>query len=121
MPYEFRYNRQTRCLTARVFGHADGQMLQQMQPELNANISRHHCTKVLSDLREANVELSFWQAYEIPQRYAAAGGKPWFRRAIIVNERTPQFGFLETVCQNRGQSVRVFTDPDAARAWLAEA
>ena len=39
--------------------------------------------------------------------------------ALVVPAATRDFLFLETVALNRGHNTRIFTDPEAARAWLA--
>ena len=90
-----------------------------MAREVAALAKQQGCTRLLNDLREATIPSSASAIYSMPRITDEAGVPPGLRRALVVSAATRDFLFLETVSLNRGHNIRIFTDPEAARAWLA--
>ena len=78
--------------------------------------------RILSDFREASLELSTLQIYTLPDTLSAckADSPPWlhkYRHAILAID-SDDFHFMETVLNNRSQTVKLFETPTDAENWL---
>jgi hypothetical protein len=78
--------------------------------------------RILSDFREATLELSTLQIYSLPDTLSACkpDSSPWlhrYRHAIlaIVND---DFRFMETMLNNRSQIAELFETLNDAEQWL---
>ncbi len=78
----------------------------------------HQCTHVLTDERKLDYNLSTIDTYELAKYYAGAVSS-LVKIAIVCSPDNFVDGkFWETVGQNRGLTVRVFTDVEQAHRWL---
>ena len=68
-------------------------------------IERYTCSFILNDMRHARITRDTFDIYNMPKSASQAGIGPQYKRALIVNERTSDFHFLETVFVNRGHIV----------------
>lgn len=80
---------------------------------------------VLVDCRAARMQLSTMDIYDLPGCLAGLARQHGldigtFKRALLVDSRSPDFEFVENVAVNRGQLVHLFVDEAAARSWLAD-
>lgn len=80
----------------------------------------YSCKKLLFDHRKANVIAETMEGYDRPSVYAGIGLHRLTKLATLVREVDDNLKFYETVCVNRGWSMKVFDDYDAAVAWLME-
>jgi hypothetical protein len=78
--------------------------------------------RILSDFREATLELSTLQIYSLPDKLSACkpGSPPWlhkYRHALlaIVDD---DFRFMETMFNNRAQVAELFEQLPDAETWL---
>jgi hypothetical protein len=82
--------------------------------------SRAGVRRILCDERDLEYRLGTLDTYDLAA-FIAAQVPDVDRTAIVCNPRfLADARFWEDTAVNRGLSVRVFTDPDAARRWLAE-
>jgi hypothetical protein len=80
----------------------------------------HHCNRLLFDHRETNVIARVMGSYDRPVKYQEFGLDHSARLAILLREASDDMKFYETVCNNRGWQAQLFTDYDAAIAWLTK-
>ena len=118
MPYEIKYDADTECLICHMFEEFHASELPEFASEVVALLDKHSCVRILSDLREVDLRLSTIDLYNIPKLVAEAGVKHNVKRAIVFSKDAEDYKFLETVSDNRGQFVRVFTDFDEAQTWI---
>jgi hypothetical protein len=83
------------------------------------------CYLCLSDYRQATVEMSITEIFDLPRiladiviSFGLYAGK--FRRALVIEQGLTDFRFFETVTINFGQHIRLFHDIDEAKKWLFE-
>jgi hypothetical protein len=114
---QFSYNKDDNIVILRVAGDMGIGELGQVALDTLEYAQQQDCFRVLGDMRRCNVTVSIIQLYQY-----RTNTKPdelqRLRRALVFSELTPEARFFEDVSVNRGQPVRVFTDMDAARAWL---
>jgi len=87
-------------------------------------VKEQNCFFILNDLREATVELSTMEIYELPKMildtFASSRLSVYrLKRAFVAAKEWADSKFFETVTLNRGQSVKFFVDIDEARKWLS--
>lgn len=101
-------------------GELTVQQLNQMAKEAIEAGNLHNSTSFLADHRNAVVALNTVEIFERPQAWDKLNFPRASRIAQVAPEsRLKDFNFLENVSLNRGYRVRVFTDIDAAKKWLA--
>lgn len=77
----------------------------------------------LSDLSEADSELSAVDICVIPDQWTELKANPANKVAVVVPGHGKMWRdgqFYEDVCVNRGWNVKVFANRDDALAWLGE-
>lgn len=79
---------------------------------------KHGCNRLLNDLRRARITNLASSIYEMPKIVRDVGLPSTCRRALVVGDNLKDYYFLETVCLNRAQQMKVFTDFDHALKWL---
>ena len=80
--------------------------------------ARHQTDLLLVDLREAKVEASTTDIFELPSHLAGVGLTRRHQVALAVAQDKRDYDFLELVSANRGYSIKVFEDLDKAKSWL---
>jgi hypothetical protein len=62
-----------------------------------------------------------FEIYDRPRSFVKLGVPFKIRMAEVVRrEHREHFGFLETVCRNRGFVFQLFNDRESALAWLGQ-
>lgn len=87
------------------------------QPLIDA-CSTHKCKKVLVDARDLTVNFDTFQTYDAGKN-AAILSHLSLRVALLAREDMID-PFFENVVSNRGGKIGLFTDKQAALAWLEE-
>ena len=120
MPYTIDYNQEDDCIMVKVVGELDLSMLGRMAGDVAKIVQKQGCRRILNDMRDAKPIKSTIDIYDMPEMARKSGVKQVCKRALVVLEATDDFHFLETVFINQGHQVKMFTDLDAAKAWLYE-
>lgn len=121
MPYTITYDSRRNCIVTEIDGALDVPVAKEIAAEVIRAISTSDCRRVLVDLRESELALSVTELYHASRIAAAAGVPESIKRAVVVPENGPfTYDFFETVLQNLGKGVRVFTGLDEANRWLVE-
>lgn len=82
---------------------------------------KNDCSLFLSDLSQANFELSIAEVFDLPKTQSEAGMPRTARIAQLVPQSTlgKELGeFYETISYNRGWTVCVFEEREKALGWL---
>ncbi len=120
MNHEFRYDEAQDIIMGRLHGKLDAVVAKEVATDLARLVGEHGCRRLLMDLRGAQVTSSTLEIYTIPRVVKEAGVSGSIKRAVVVAEITQDFEFLETASVNMGSQVKLFTDPEAALAWLKD-
>jgi len=112
------YDEECDCLIGSFVGTLDQETLKEYAKEVAKTASKHDFRHFLNDLREAEVDFSSIEIINIPGIFHAAGLDISRRRAIIVPNNLEDYRFFETVANNRGFNVKLFTDLNEAMNWL---
>ena len=127
MAYKVVYDPDEDCVFGSITGDVDLEMVQRYAREIIKQLSAHNCLRFLNDMREASLQMSTVDLYDLPAWIEEAGVDPSCRRALLVSRDFNDYEFYETVSRNHGHIVAVFTDAsktgifhDTAKAceWL---
>ena len=118
MECDVRYDAETETIVLKVTGDVEVEAVKQAAPAVTALIREHRCRRMLTDMRGAAFRLDTFQIYRMPETMAQAGIGS-LRRAMVFSRDLEDAKFYETVTANRAQFMKVFTDMDEARRWLA--
>ncbi|MDD2467897.1 MAG: hypothetical protein PHI97_28290 [Desulfobulbus sp.] len=120
MGYELKYDPERDIILGRVTGTLNSEIVKQMATEVQQMIHETKCLKVLNDLRCHHKLSSVFDIYEMPKMVTGAKIPKSCKRALVVNEITDNFQFMEDTQVNAGHMVKLFTDPKSALEWLMQ-
>jgi hypothetical protein len=125
MPCSVAFDPIDKLLIVRFEGSISLPMIASVASEVARIAAEKDVFFVLTDARQAVMDLSTIQIYELPgaisEVLTAEGSMSHrFRRALVVSERMKDFDFFETVSRNRGHDVMLFRDEEEARKWLLQ-
>jgi len=116
------YDRDTDCILTSVTGPLDKEVALALFTEIGRVAMESQCMRVLSDLREAKIDASTSDIYQMAQSLGNTQITKAFKRAIVVSRDEEDYAFWETVCFNQGfQNVKILRDYDEAQQWIAPA
>ena len=123
MPYKITHNADNNVLECFMTGTIHGKEALEMVDQIVAQATDLKCMKILTDSREAEVELSVLDFYKIAMQVTTHAKQMHFslaaiRRAHVGRKSVGNLQFFETVSVNRGQNVRVFYSLEEAREWI---
>ncbi len=119
MEFNVTYNKEYNYLIAEVMGDMVNESLMGFGEEMMKMAKTHDCSRVLSDLRKANIKLSVLKLHEIPNTLNKKGFLNIIsKRAVLIKEMTSDMKFYETTSVNQFSRIKVFTDYDEALTWL---
>ena len=125
MPYSVEYDPQFDIINIKAEGPVTVTMVLDMANDAARIAKEQGCFRILSDFREASIQLSMLETFNLPKMLAevmSTSGLPVqkFRRALLPPAQWPLSLFFETVSKNRVQNVTLFRDIETARQWLLE-
>ena len=125
MSHTVAYNSEAHLIETRVQGILTMEEAKEIISEIIQAGKSSNCYLCLSDYREAELDLSVIELYNVPRiiaRESAAQGllANKFKRAIVVKRDLKDFYFFETVTLNSGQNAKLFEDIDEAKKWLSD-
>lgn len=87
----------------------------------NRFLSVANVKRLLTDVRNATNELSVSQNYKYAYKdMEDLNLRRDIRSAILTSKGDRSHDFIETVAQNAGYNVRIFSDEETAISWLSE-
>lgn len=105
-------------VTVAVQGRLTSEVGDEMMRRAAAALREFGALRMLHDLRRARLAETTLQLIRRP-RFATELAIPKdTRTALLCTVRTPDLEFLESIAENSGRTVRVFTDGALAFAWL---
>jgi hypothetical protein len=81
--------------------------------------AKHSCYRFLVDFSKAVMRVGFVDLYDRPRLYEESGMPKTARIAIVLPPEAEDRDFIETVTGNRGFTVKVFSELEPGRKWLA--
>ncbi len=121
MSWSHEYLPESHILVVNVVGVVNRSAWENQLRSSLEEAQKRSCYRFLVDYRQARVRLGFLDLYERPAHYEVVGMPHSARIALLFGPQEMESAFIETVAANRGYEVRVFEDPETARAWLQEA
>ncbi|MBN1913856.1 MAG: hypothetical protein JW788_05580 [Candidatus Omnitrophica bacterium] len=101
-------------------GKLDHEVVKEFAKEIARVVSEHDCKRFLNDNSKVELDLSVIEIYELPGFLDTAGMDRSWKRALIVPGLSKDYIFFETVANNYGYTVKLFTDKESAISWLKE-
>jgi len=117
LPYKITHDADTDCVRTLIEGELDMDLVRKIANDLRDVAFHNGCKYYLSDIRQADVKLNLWEIYELPELTASVL-PPSFRAALIVRSESDLSRFYQNASRNYDQSIKVFTDIQAAERWL---
>ncbi|MBT8398520.1 MAG: hypothetical protein HKO65_08670 [Gemmatimonadetes bacterium] len=118
MPFQAAYDESHGVLVFRFEGVAGAEDVEPFIQEALRLAGEHQCRRSLSDFRGAKLGLSTSEVFKLTERLQASGIDETWKRAILIDSQTSNYGFHERVAREGGHTVRVFTNHDDALNWL---
>ncbi len=123
MPHTISYNPALGILEVKVYGDYFLAEATQLLLETAAMIQEHHCSKILTDLQDAKVNISTLEQYNAPELFQKVFEESDIdvrkvKRAVVAANVSQDYRFAENVVVNRGQKMRIFQDIEEAKRWL---
>lgn len=125
MSHTIIYNSESQAVEVKIQGKLSSHEVKGIVSELFQIAKVNNCYLILNDSREAILNLSTMDIYELPKiisDIAASMGLKihHFQRAAVVVRDYDEFKFFENVTFNQGQNLKLFQDIDEAKKWLSE-
>lgn len=118
MSYSVIYDDINDYIIVSVVGKLNHSLLENIAKDAAAEIKKHNCDRILTDLRFAKLSASPTNVYKMPKIAKEAGIHVNIKRALLVRVNDKEFDFLETVFINQGNLVRMFDNLNDAKKWL---
>jgi hypothetical protein len=120
MKMHVTFDDKVNCVVGRFEGDMTLDTAKKYLMEVTEVAKKHPCQRFLNDLREAKIDLSIFDLYELPGMIVTEGFDIRWRRAILLAPTADldKMDFFDLVASNRGLIVRLFTDYDKAIEWL---
>jgi hypothetical protein len=120
MPFEIKYDEDKKYIRATFTGKIDMQLTREYIAALLPVLEETGCQRLLSDSREAQLQLSALDIMQFPKLAEASPLTAHCKRAVLPPPGTSGFNMYETMSEIKGQKLRVFSDPEEAMKWLLE-
>lgn len=127
MPFQVSYDPQRECVFAHLEGEVDRRTYVIFGEQVVHEATSHSSLRILADLRDARLQMTAFEIYDIPSVLERAGIDRLCRRAILISRDFEDWAFYATASRNRGHLVEIFSDADpadrfrgitAAESWL---
>ena len=125
MPHQTTFNPELQIIETKYSGNISIEELKSLTIEIAKLATENNCFLTLGDFREAFLQLSTVDIYELPQTLSDALKSSGlmiykFKRALVVAKSAKDFLFFQTVAANQGQTTKVFYDVEEAKEWLTK-
>ena len=113
------YNPDCGCVAGAFEGLLNSETVKEYIQEITKVAIKHNCKRMISDLRRASIDASITDLYFVPKLVVNDKFNLSWKRAIVLKiEDLDKMSFYELASRNRGISLKVFTEMDAAMEWL---
>lgn len=120
MEFNISYNEEDQIVVVKTHGDADAKSSSEMVQNIMMAMKEHRSLRCLLDHTEIHfVTGKTIEVFNRPDVIKNTGMPLNVRLAAVIPESYREhFDFLETVCNNRGISYRVFANGKSATNWL---
>lgn len=118
MPFEIHYDADAQCVMVRFTGKLTMPLVQEYIATLIPLLEEHDCHRVLSDSREAELQLSALDIMQFPKMADASPLTARCKRAVLAAPGTSGYDMYETLSKMQGHKVQLFSSPADAMDWL---
>ena len=125
MSHTVEYDPEEKIVIATFMGDTNLRDLQECLANIIRVAKRENCAYILSDLREANLQVSVMQTYHLPDTVHEAISEEGIslqrlKRAFVGAKDQDILQFYETVSVNHGEYTKLFHDLEEAKSWLKQ-
>ena len=120
MKYEIESDQDHELIRITVRGELTVESVTELTTAVGAEAAELGFIRFLFDVREATANTDTVDAFFLAANPEKRGLLRGHKRALVYSGDDEIFRFFETVSQNRGYLVEIFTDIDKALAWLIE-
>ena len=121
MSFAVKYNPEFRIIESVLADNVTKKDLLMHEAQCIALAKETNPTGILTDATQATLKVSMAALFDLPEFYAVQGLRRSVRIAILPPTSDAEnrlVDFYETVCLNRGWTVRTFTERQEALDWL---
>ena len=120
MPYHVTYVSDAGFVLGTLTGEMTEKELNAARGEMNAQLTEHHCGKLLIDATGLSQMQSVATDFEFTAQHQSELPPGTSHAVVIQSEHKEHMQLIENVAQNRYVNLRLFTDKDQAIKWLQE-
>jgi hypothetical protein len=122
MDWEISFDEKENILFVKTRGIMDIDTHKTMMKECLKMSKEKNCGRWLIDNSEITSQrMGTFDIHSVPQLFDGFGFSPRLQIAeVSLKKYANDFGFLETVCRNRGYALSVFYDVESALQWLKQ-
>ena len=125
MPYSVEYDPEENIVMATFMEKVDLSDLLKGLANIIRVAKQENCNYILTDLHQANLQVSVSQAYNMPDTIKKITREEdvslhQIKRAFVAAKHQDILEFYETVSANRGHHTKLFHDIEEAKSWLKE-
>jgi hypothetical protein len=122
MKWELLLNEKENILSFKTFGEFDLVTKTELMKECLVAIGeKKYCRCLIDNSMIESTSIRFMEIYSIPEKFTELNVPRNLSIAEVFSEKHKKdFGFLETVCHNRGYRLSVFSDMASALQWLRQ-
>ena len=126
MAYSVEYDSTEEMIVANITGKINAFDLREVLLIIIQLVKQRQCFRILTDLREAKLNASVVEIYDLPGEISEIIKKNdlnfhTLKRAFVAPKDKGHLDFYETVSRNRSHNVRLFYDLEEAKTWMREA
>ncbi|MCP4704755.1 MAG: hypothetical protein GY865_09110 [candidate division Zixibacteria bacterium] len=118
MQFSVNYNQKDDYIVGNFIGDLNKNSVKEYAQAIIDSSKENNCTRLLNDLREANIGISIIEFYNFQKTIITEDVDQSWKRAIVAKENIKELDFYETVSYNQGYHLRIFNDIDKAIEWL---
>jgi hypothetical protein len=123
MSYTIFYHAEEKYIEMKAQGSLMMDEAREIISALLQEVKERNCFFILSDYREATLDISIVKIYLIPEAISTAAAATGLseihiKRALVIEKGSKNFDFFETVSINQGQQTKLFEDITEAKKWL---
>ena len=116
--HTLRYDQEHGFVHVTFTGTVDLRVIQEVAPQVARLCGENNCHRILNDMSRAHIGITVMEAFDSPAIMEQSHISRSIRRALILPPDFTESRFLETISQNRGHNLKVFSSAADAQDWL---
>lgn len=120
--WDIKYYSTDDYVKVKVDGIFTSSSLKTFTAEVIETLNQNNCLKLFLDFRMVGIKFSILDVYHLPVLFKKMDVDYKTQTALIPSENNKHkeiYDFFETVCFNKGYSIKQFKNIDNAKHWLA--